>query len=348
VSPGQYKDPANAEKVSNVESQPESSAESTESIFQKFLHVFVSAPLEERNGMLLAILKQCDPSDMKFLNQQLPILHRDFISIPEKRIVNLILQYLHPKDLVTVSKVCKSWFEVMTDSKTWFSLYESIGLQSMAAVFYINNGTPLQNARRYHSYGNWAHGHFCYREFQAHSLGILCMAFDGKYIATGSSDRTCKVFHLRTGNCIRMFTGHEEAVQAIQFDEEKLVSGSADKTIKVWSNKDYGSLVQTLTNHTGPVTCLRLHGYQLVSGSEDRTIRIWNLSEYFAKAKHIDQLAISGPARRRAQVIPKTYTSPCLRTLHGHDSTVKSIELYKDVILSGDIHGFIRVWHLPR
>jgi WD40 repeat protein len=125
--------------------------------------------------------------------------------------------------MVTISTVCKSWRELMMSKDTWFALYTSIGLRSMAPVFYIPDGTAYQNSKRFFSYGNWAHGIFTYREFQAHPLGILCMWFDGKYLATGSSDRTCRVFQIKNSQCIRSFEGHEEAVQAIQFDDEKVI-----------------------------------------------------------------------------------------------------------------------------
>jgi WD40 repeat protein len=73
-------------------------------------------------------------------------------------------------------------------------------------------------------------------------LGILCIAFDGKQIAvrfpfsfqylshhahtmlgqTGSADRTCRVFDVKTGECIRTFSGHEQKIFSIAMDETRV------------------------------------------------------------------------------------------------------------------------------
>lgn len=240
---------------SNASMAADFSQEPTKNVFRTFLDRFVNSTPEYRHLMLLDILKECDPFDMKFLNQHMPRLHRDFLNIPNDRVVMRILEFISPHDLITIAQVCRSWRSLMFRRETWYSLYESIGLKSMAHVFYIK-GTARDNARRFYSYGNWAHGIFYARQFQAHTSGILCMAFDGKYVATGSTDRTSKVFLLKTGQCLRTFEGHDDAIHAIQFDEEKLVTGSADKTIKIWSNKDAGALLGTLTNHSGPITVI--------------------------------------------------------------------------------------------
>ena len=64
----------------------------------------------------------------------------------------------------------------------------------------------------------------------------------------------------------------------MQFDENRIVSGSSDKTIKVWNirtNTPWAAL--TLEGHSGDVRCLHLFGNRLVSGSSDRTIKVSTL-----------------------------------------------------------------------
>ncbi|MEH2117304.1 hypothetical protein [Nostoc sp.] len=64
------------------------------------------------------------------------------------------------------------------------------------------------------------------------------MAFspNGEYIASGSDDKTVKVWQLNTGELIHTFNGHSAEVYAIAFsaDGKTLVSGGKDKTIKIW------------------------------------------------------------------------------------------------------------------
>jgi WD40 repeat protein len=93
--------------------------------------------------------------------------------------------------------------------------------------------------KKYHLLGSWVKGSFKRRSIQAHALGILAVSLlDEKYVATGSADRTAKLFDLRTGLCLRTFTGHLLPVGCLQLGESKLITGSADTTIKIWSLRD--------------------------------------------------------------------------------------------------------------
>ena len=67
------------------------------------------------------------------------------------------------------------------------------------------------------------------------------------------------------------FTG----ISCVQFDDTRIASGSYDKTIRVWDIKsDESNVVLTLAGHSGTVRCLNLNGNRLVSGSVDRTIKV--------------------------------------------------------------------------
>ncbi|KAJ3301871.1 hypothetical protein HDV03_000280 [Kappamyces sp. JEL0829] len=321
-------------------------------LIAKFMSKFASLDAQLRQTVLLQIIKECNPGDMRFLNEKLPMFHRDFLTTLDRKLVYRILEFVTPQDIVTCAFVSKAWHELTNSKELWYALYGAMGLASMAKVFHIENGTQRDNAKRYYSISNWAHGIFSYRNFQAHHLGILCMSFDGKTIATGSSDKSCKLFLVKNGILLRTLEGHDESIQAVQHDEEKIVTGSADSTIKVWANKDAGACLATLTQHTLPVTCLRLIGSLLVSGSEDKTVRIWDLAE-FSKHKGDGKTEPSLRRKKRLEmeemqaheVVHHSAKSYCLRTLHGHESAVKSIDFHEDIIVSGDIRGYIIVWH---
>lgn len=61
----------------------------------------------------------------------------------------------------------------------------------------------------------------------------------------------------------------------MQFDDTRIVSGSSDKTIKVWNMRTNSPWsVMTLVGHSGTVRCLHLSGNRLVSGSSDFTIKV--------------------------------------------------------------------------
>ena len=64
------------------------------------------------------------------------------------------------------------------------------------------------------------------------------MAFspDGKQVASGSNDKSVKLWNIETGTCESTMTRHSETVTSVAFsaDGQWVVSGSMDKTIRLW------------------------------------------------------------------------------------------------------------------
>ncbi|HSZ24558.1 MAG TPA: caspase family protein [Cytophagaceae bacterium] len=74
---------------------------------------------------------------------------------------------------------------------------------------------------------------------KGHSASVKSIAVskDGKFLATGSRDKTAKLWDIITGFEIRTFMGHEHTVNGIQFSPngKLMATSSADNTIKVWN-----------------------------------------------------------------------------------------------------------------
>ena len=72
-----------------------------------------------------------------------------------------------------------------------------------------------------------------------HSSSVESVAFspDGKFIASGSYDKTIKLWNVKTGKLIYTLKGHRDSVLSVAFspDGKFIASGSADKTIKLWN-----------------------------------------------------------------------------------------------------------------
>ncbi|KAB8319929.1 hypothetical protein SD81_014240 [Tolypothrix campylonemoides VB511288] len=89
--------------------------------------------------------------------------------------------------------------------------------------------------------------------------GIHSIAFhpDGKQIASGSTDKTIKIWQLSSGQELRTLTGHSDDVYSITFspDGKQVASGSKDKTIKLWQ-VDTGEEIRTFTEIEQPIYCL--------------------------------------------------------------------------------------------
>lgn len=58
----------------------------------------------------------------------------------------------------------------------------------------------------------WATDHYQpLRIFAGHLADVTCTRFhpNSNYIATGSADRTVRLWDVLNGNCVRIFTGHK-------------------------------------------------------------------------------------------------------------------------------------------
>jgi WD40 repeat protein len=70
-----------------------------------------------------------------------------------------------------------------------------------------------------------------------HEKVVTSVAFspDGKYVVSGSGDRTARVWEALTGKEVARMT-HEKVVNTVSFspDGKYVVSGSGDRTTRVW------------------------------------------------------------------------------------------------------------------
>ena len=73
---------------------------------------------------------------------------------------------------------------------------------------------------------------------QGHELPVVAVAAspDSNFVATGSRDKSAKLWDVHSGREVRSFLGHDQTVNALAFtpDGKKLLSGSSDKTVRLW------------------------------------------------------------------------------------------------------------------
>ena len=94
------------------------------------------------------------------------------------------------------------------------------------------------------------------RSLEGHTDGVWAVAVspDGRFIVSGSLDRTVKVWDAHDGRLLRSLAGHTDRVTAVALspDGRTIVSGADDRTVKVWEAES-GRLLRSLEGHTGSV-----------------------------------------------------------------------------------------------
>lgn len=118
--------------------------------------------------------------------------------------------------------------------------------------------------------------------FTEHKESVTSLSFspDGKTLASGSHDKTIRLWDVDTGTSLKVLTDHEDAVTAITYSPDgiTLVSGSRDGTIQLWNVKS-GDLMLPPIEEAGQVTSLSYSpdGSILASSSEgNNAIHFWD------------------------------------------------------------------------
>ena len=162
----------------------------------------------------------------------------------------------------------------------------------------------------------------CIQTLEGHSQEVNSVVFspDGSRVASGSEDRTARVWDVQTGECQYTLEGHLDAVRSVVFspDGSRVASGSEDQTARVWDVQT-GECQYTLEGHLDAVRSVVFSpdGSRVASGSEDQTVRVWDVQ-----------------------------TGKYQYTLEGHSDTVRSVIFSPDGsrVASGSWDQTVRVW----
>lgn len=124
------------------------------------------------------------------------------------------------------------------------------------------------------------------KTLNGHVGGIWSFDSCGDRIVTGSTDKSARIWDMKTQQTLRTLKYHRNTVRIIRSNEDYIISGSRDYTIGVWSS--IGDLLYRLEGHTQSVRCLDMSNDYLVSGSYDGYCKLWDYKRgKFIKDIHI-------------------------------------------------------------
>jgi energy-coupling factor transporter ATP-binding protein EcfA2 len=193
-----------------------------------------------------------------------------------------------------------------------------------------------------------------------HESLVNAVAFspDGKYVVSGSGDKTARVWESTTGREVARMT-HESLVNTVAFspDSKYVVSGSGDNTARVWEATTGREVARM--NHDDFVYAVAFSpdGRYVVSGSWDKTARVWEAAtgREIARMTHnnlVNSVAfsldgkyvVSGSEDTTARVWDAITGQEVARMTH--EDAVSSVAFSPDgrYVVSGSYDKTARVW----
>ncbi|RVX76103.1 hypothetical protein B0A52_00460 [Exophiala mesophila] len=224
---------------------------------------------------------------------------------------------------------------------------------------------------------NWTNGQ--YTTFQlphpsypreAHTECVYTIQFFGKWLVSGSRDRSLRVWDLETRRLRgKPLLGHSQSVLCLQFDpteqEDVIISGSSDSSVIVWRFSTGERIHKIPSAHEESVLNLRFDHRYLVTCSKDRKIKIWNRKHLTAADPDYPQHSRLSSARLPSYIVNLDEVEPSLleariangsiralqpytllMTLEGHGAAVNAIQINGDLIVSASGDRLIRVWNV--
>ncbi|TFK70163.1 WD40 repeat-like protein, partial [Pluteus cervinus] len=203
-----------------------------------------------------------------------------------------------------------------------------------------------------------------------HQQNVQSVAFspDGKYVVSGSWDKTVRIWEVETGQQKGpSLQGHEQHVSSVAFspDGRYMVSGSWDRTIKIWEIETGQQKGSSLEGHVKEVSSVAFSpdGQYVASGSWDKTVKVWNIETGQQKPmglqSHNDRVysiafsqdgryVVSGSKDKTVRIWEVATGQQKGGNLKGHNSTVHSVSFSPNgkYVVSGSQDKTVRIWEV--
>ena len=216
---------------------------------------------------------------------------------------------------------------------------------------------------------NWDAGH--YSNFQlphpshpneAHTECVYTIQYSGKYLVSGSRDRSIRIWNLDTQRLIhKPLLGHTASVLCLQFDErpehDLVVSGGSDCKVILWKFSTGQMIKEIEKAHSESVLNLRFDDRYLVTCSKDKSIKVWNRKEMLPTDETYPSSTTKSSARFPEYIInmqqhvenQHLHFTPLrpynlVMTLEGHGAAVNAIQILDGQIVSASGDRSVKVW----
>ena len=117
-----------------------------------------------------------------------------------------------------------------------------------------------------------------------HKLPVLCLdaSDDSTLLATGSADKSVKLWGLDFGDLHKSFHAHDDSVTSVKFvpGSHYFFTTGKDKMVKYWDGDSREMVMSMPAHHAEVWNCAISHvGDFLITCSNDRSIRYWQRTD---------------------------------------------------------------------
>ncbi|KAJ4295276.1 hypothetical protein N0V90_007287 [Kalmusia sp. IMI 367209] len=197
---------------------------------------------------------------------------------------------------------------------------------------------------------------------EAHTECVYTIQYSGKYLVSGSRDKSVRVWDLDTQRLkLPPLVGHRASVLCLQFDErpeqDLIVSGGSDCNVIMWQFSTGRMLKRLEKAHSESVLNLRFDDTYLVTCSKDKTIKVWNRKEMWPTDPTYPSSTTKSGARFPSYIInmqqqvetQQLHFKPLqpytlIMTLEGHGAAVNAIQILDGQIVSASGDRSVKVW----
>ncbi|KAF2471820.1 WD40 repeat-like protein [Lindgomyces ingoldianus] len=197
---------------------------------------------------------------------------------------------------------------------------------------------------------------------EAHTECVYTIQYSGKYLVSGSRDKSVRIWNLDTLRLIHPpLMGHTASVLCLQFDERPdqdiVISAGSDCRVILWRFSTGEMIKEIKDAHSESVLNLRFDDRYLVTCSKDKTIKVWNRKEIWPTNDAYPSSTTKSSAKFPAYIINmahhvenqhlhfkplEPYT--LLMTLEGHGAAVNAIQILEGQIVSASGDRSVKVW----
>jgi len=185
-----------------------------------------------------------------------------------------------------------------------------------------------------------------------------------EWFATGSADRTIKIWDLASGTLKTSFTGHISTVRGIVVSDRHnyLFSCGEDKYVKCW-DLEQNKAIRYYHGHLSGVYALALHPKLdlLITAGRDSTCRVWDIrsnKEIHVLTGHTNTLTCVSVQSNNPQIITGSEDSTvklwdlgmgkCVTTLTHHKKGVRALQMHPtEYTFASASPDNIKKWKLP-